>query len=127
MKLQGRNLSLNLRGRDVALLHRELRQLGIEIPEDEVRRFTFGRGTVRAVTEFQRRNGLEANGVVDERTATVINRDVEVETPRTISGIVTDENGNPLSNFTVSAVDKDLRREEPLGQAVTTRDGRYQI
>ena len=127
MKLHGRNLSLNLRGRDVALLHRELRQLGHAIPEDEVSRFIFGRGTLRAVMDFQRKNGLEANGVVDEKTAAVINRDVDLETPRKINGLVTDEKRNPLPGLSVSAVDKDLRREETLGQAVTTRDGRYQI
>ncbi len=47
MKLQGRHLSLNLRGRDVALLHRELRQIGLIIPDDEGSRSFFGPGTPR--------------------------------------------------------------------------------
>src|SRR6185503_21195426 len=111
MKLNGRSLSLNLRGRDVALLHRELRQIGLVIPDDEVRRFLFGPATVRAVTQFQQKNGLEANGIVDEKTAAVINRDFDRESPRRVRGLVTDENGTPLPNLTVSVVDKDLRRE----------------
>jgi hypothetical protein len=127
MKLQGRNLSLNLRGRDVALLHRELRQIGLVIPDDELRAALYGRVTFRVVAEFQKKNGLEANGVVDEKSAAVINRNVALETPRIVKGLVTDENGNPLVNLSVSASDKDLRREEPLGQAVTGKNGRYEI
>ena len=127
MKLNGRSLSLNLRGRDVALLHRELRQIGLVIPDDEVRRFLFGPATVRAVTQFQQKNGLEANGIVDEKTAAVINRDFDRESPRRVKGLVTDENGTPLPNLTVSVVDKDLRREEVLGQTSTTKEGRYEI
>lgn len=127
MKLKGRSLSINLRGRDVAILHRELRQIGLAIPDDEVRRFLFGPGTSRAVSEFQQKNGLEANGIVDEKTAAVINRDFDRERPRTVKGLVTDENGNPLPSLLVSVVDKDLRREEPLGQTSTTKDGHYEI
>lgn len=127
MKLSGRNLSLNLRGRDVALLHRELRQIGLIIPDDEVRRVVFGRETQKAVAEFQRKNGLESNGIVDERTVAAINRDVDVDTSRTIVGLVTDESGSALPGLSITAADKDLRREEQLGKALTGRDGRYEI
>ena len=36
MKLQGRNLSLNLRGSDVIILHRELRQIGLVMMTNSV-------------------------------------------------------------------------------------------
>jgi hypothetical protein len=42
MHLQGRNLSVQMQGEDVKLLHKELRLLGFDIPEDEVVRTFFG-------------------------------------------------------------------------------------
>ncbi len=36
MNLQGRNLSLRLKGDDVKLLHSELGELGFQIPNDEL-------------------------------------------------------------------------------------------
>jgi len=69
MDLQGRNLTRDLRGDDVAVLQRELRQLGYEIPDDEVEKKIFGDQTFKAVLEFQRAHGLKANGDILGLTA----------------------------------------------------------
>lgn len=55
MKLQGRILTIETHGEDVALLHQELMQLDSPIPGDEVERKYFGPGTRKAVLEFQSR------------------------------------------------------------------------
>ena len=52
MNLQGRNLSTNLTGSDVALLHTELAQLGYVIPAPEVTGKLFGPGTLQSVRDF---------------------------------------------------------------------------
>ena len=70
MNLQGRSLQPNMRGEDVELLQAELRALGFDIPETET---FFGHATSHAVGTFQRQHGLSATGIVDARTARVIN------------------------------------------------------
>lgn len=69
MKLQGRNLSIQTKGEDVKLLHSELRQLGHTIPAKEVQETFFGKDTQQVVLKFQKVEGLETTGVVDEKTA----------------------------------------------------------
>lgn len=46
---------------------------------------------------------------------------------RRVSGAVRNAAGKPLTGLLVIAVDRDLRREQALGQAHTGRDGRYEI
>lgn len=127
MKLQGRNLSTEMRGADVALLHSELRQIEFTVPDDEVKKSFFGRGTMQAVKEFQEAHGLKTTGIVDEETAAAINRDVDARAPRVVMGTVTSDDGTAIGKVTVRAVDKDLRHEEVLGEVVTQRDGSYEI
>jgi Tc toxin complex TcA C-terminal TcB-binding domain/ABC toxin N-terminal region/Neuraminidase-like domain/Putative peptidoglycan binding domain len=77
MKLQGRNLSLNTQGADVALLHTELCQLGLTIADAETTAQSFEASTHAAVQLFQKQHGLPPTGVVDARTATAINTEVD--------------------------------------------------
>jgi len=44
-----------------------------------------------------------------------------------VLGTVTDKVGRPLSNLVVQAYDRALRSEQLLGEAVTGRDGKYEI
>ena len=44
-----------------------------------------------------------------------------------VSGRVTDAGGVAAAGLTVIAVDRDMRREEPLGSTTTDGDGRYRI
>src|SRR6476660_39633 len=139
MKLQGRNLSLRMRGEDVRLLHGELRKLGHRIPAVETSKQLFGASTRQAVVDFQKKHSLETTGVVDEHTAKRINAAVgelpqpAPEEPRpeptgfAVRGQVRQANGSLLIGGTVRAFDKDLRSEETLGEVVTGRDGRYEI
>ncbi len=126
MNLQGRELTVDLQGRDVALLQRELRDLGLTIPDDELGRQFFGEATVRAVSDFQRGHQLKPTGVVDEATAAAINAALR-DLPRVVRGRVRRADGSVLAGASVRAFDKDLRSEEPLGEAPTDAQGRYQI
>lgn len=134
MKLQDRNLNIGMRGGDVELLQQELHQLGFAI-EDEAG--YFGSSTRRAVEQFQEQHGLEMTGVVDERTATLINDAVQALDPNAggndevssfvVRGHVRKADGSPLIRAIVRAFDKDLRHEERLGEEVTDGSGRFEI
>jgi len=77
MKPGNREPKIRMKGEDVAYLHKESGRLGSDNPEEEVAQVRFGPGTV-AVTTFQQRRGSEPNAVVDERTAELIAREVEM-------------------------------------------------
>jgi glycosidase len=53
---------------EVKNLHRNLIEHGLEVPRSEVDRAYFGPATRYAVLEWQRKHGLPATGIVDERT-----------------------------------------------------------
>ncbi len=73
MRLQGRELKLEMQGADVRLLQFELGLLGLDVPNDEQLKNFFGEGTQRAVMRFQQQFNLDPTGLVDERTARQIN------------------------------------------------------
>jgi hypothetical protein len=130
MNLQGRDLIRDMQGDDVALLHRELRQLGAEIPDEERERSFFGAGTFLAVVEFQRKDGLEPTGRVDAVTAEAINQAVAElpdDEPYIVRGIIRDARGKPVVGAVVRAFDRDLRSFQQLGGTETDRRGRYTI
>lgn len=131
MNLQGRNLSLNMRGSDVTLLIEELRTLHFDIPSEETH---FGAGTRKAVISIQRQEQLEPTGIVDEATAAAINRlftharvDSAMNEMRVARGQVRDYDGRPFTHGTVRAFDLDLRKQEELGHAALDAWGRYEI
>lgn len=44
-----------------------------------------------------------------------------------ILGTIKDAQNRPITRLQVEAFDRDMRAEEPLGEATTDRDGKYQI
>ena len=119
-----------MQGDDVALLHRELQLLGYVIRAAEIEQRIFRDSTRDAVLNFQRTRGLAITGVVEDQTARLINGAVDAVQERglTVSGRVRHQDGSVLKGLRVRAVDRDLRREEQLGEeAVTDDDGRYQV
>jgi hypothetical protein len=125
MKLEGRNLQINMRGDDVRRLQTELNQLGFTLGVNGF----FDSMTYLAVRQFQQEHGLEINGVVDEETARRINAEVDALTapPFIVKGQVRQADGDPADGVLISAFDVDLRSEELLGQTQTDRKGFYQI
>lgn len=95
-----RTLKKGSRGQDVRVLQDYLTRAGVSTPVDG----QFGPTTLRAVKQFQRQQGLKANGVVDART---------VASLRTI-GDATGSGGADLNTLSVTA---------PVGRAKLLTDG----
>jgi Putative peptidoglycan binding domain len=72
MPQHNRDLSLNQQGKDVALLHGRLINIGYTIDTSEIINEFFGQSTHQAVIHFQQAEGLEATGVVESATAQAI-------------------------------------------------------
>ncbi len=142
MKLQGRNLSLDLSGDDVRLLQKELMIIGFPIPDNELREGVFGKGTLKAVRVFQDKHQLDPNGVVEERTARLINKEVDaqngpvppVEPPTPpqqpapicqVYGVVTSPDRGRVAGITVTIVDRNVGADVDLTSATTDSRGRY--
>jgi len=132
MKLQGRNLSIRMTGEDVKLLQSELAQLGYAIPADEVEKAFFGKVTRQVVLEFQKAEGLETTGIVDEKTAERINAKVDAKKPEKylVRGHITQSNGTTstaLVGAAVRAYDWDVQGKNLLGETATNKNGYYEI
>ncbi len=129
MDLQGRDLEQNMSGEDVALLIKELQILDFTISDDEINRKHFGKMTRAAVEKFQKKQGIEVSGVVEEETARRINAEVDARELKqfTVSGDVRYATGAPLPKVIVKAYDRDLRKESMLGLAVLDTQGNYLI
>jgi hypothetical protein len=146
MPLTGQSLKIGSQGDEVKLLHVYLQQLGFPIDPKERDAAQYGKNTVRAVSEFQTKRGLQPTGAVDAATAEAINAVVEqlqptpepqpIAAPKpepkaptlTVEGHVRSADGSPLSGITVRAFDADLPslgQDQPLGQPVATDDGGF--
>jgi hypothetical protein len=95
---------------------------------------TYGDSTREAVSVFQDERHLEVSGTVDEATAIALNRLLdELSAPGdeqrayTVKGTVRFADSAPAAGIMVSAVDRDLRSEQVLGQSQTDREGFYEI
>ena len=95
---------------------------------------SFGKMTAQAVLTYQQERKLQPTGKVDEQTAALLTAEIEAEPPPplaekpfVVQGTVRFADGRPVVGVLVRASDKDLRREELLGEATTDRDGRYAI
>ena len=73
------DLSLNQKGKDVALLQSRLMTLGYTIVTSEILNEVFGQSTFQAVILFQRREGLPPTGGVDAATAQTLIKKFESE------------------------------------------------
>jgi hypothetical protein len=99
-------------------------------------RQTYDRTTHELVSIFQTERRLQPSGEVDEPTANALNRLLQEwglldrePTPKTfrIAGVLRFADGAPASQTKVSAFDRDLRNEQPLGEGQTDRSGAYRI
>ncbi len=126
-------MSNETRGADVKLLQSELVQLGLTIVPTELEKQQFGPSTYEAVLAFQRqhaRSGLQATGIVDERTALLINQAVDALHPGAhllVRGVVRQQDNRVLPSVVVRALERGMRSETLLGEAKTDNNGYYEI
>ena len=99
---------------------------------------TYGTATSGIVKKFQQDHNFQPDGIVGSQTAAAMNKlltewgvfeqPTEPETPAyKVQGHVKQVDGSPLAGALVRAFDKDLRHEQPLGEARTDRQGYYLI
>src|SRR5262245_43507022 len=106
MKLQGRHLTLRMKGPDVAELHSELRALQYPIPAEEGH---FSEITRKAVLDLQKREGLQPTGVVNPVTAAAINRLIDrLQANTKIIGAVKTDTGEAVVWARVEIVGTDV-------------------
>ncbi|MEM9165297.1 MAG: peptidoglycan-binding domain-containing protein, partial [Cyanobacteria bacterium P01_F01_bin.4] len=124
MNLDGRNLSLEMRGEDVRRLQTELKQLGFNLDVSGV----FDTVTFVAVEQFQRDRNLSPTGIVDAETARRINAEVDAQNDGlyVVRGQVRRADGSLVSNVVVRLQKKRLRDDQLLGQA-NVDVGQYSI
>ncbi len=127
MSLIGRELALNMRGDDVAELHRALNRADLSIPEDELSGAVFGEGTAWALQRFQERIGLEQSGALDLRTATALDEAVEARRLRTVRGDVRLSDGTVLAGARVTAWQERVDGAAQLAEASSDALGTYEI
>ncbi|MDL2122821.1 MAG: peptidoglycan-binding protein [Deltaproteobacteria bacterium] len=131
MKLQGRNLSIRMKGNDVKFLHSELKLLEYTLPSSETEEAFFGEETRKAVLAFQKQHGLQETGIVDGRTAQQINAAVEARQAKefVVQGQIFQPDGQtPARDVIVKAYDMDLRTEQLLGEELIDNEkGFYRI
>ncbi len=151
-----KSLKLNVGdfGDDVAQLHEILKQQGIEVAAEEVKRQFFGPATREAVQNFQRQQGLNDSGELNRETAVLLKPselrgsifaretiplsrreeptaliNASLQNIFSVRGHVLSTDGTPLDGVQVQALHKGFRTDDvPLGKAVKTNDsGEYQI
>jgi hypothetical protein len=129
MNLQGRDLKQDLSGEDVRLLHNELTQIKLVIPDAERQKALFGPGTRDVIAQFQKERGLPVTGVVDAVTAKAINQIVSSQTAPTfvVSGRVYDSSRAGVGGLALQVVDKNAGPDVPLASGSTDPSGSYSI
>lgn len=123
-----RKLGPRMRGEDVRMLHGGLLRLGATIAVEELIDSRFGGTTRVAVLEFQRSTDLPPTGIVEEATFDALRRAL-ADRPAEfrVVGRVRHADGQPAVRVGVRAFDRDLRREQLLGESTTDPAGRYHV
>ena len=124
-----RRLGPTATGDDVRALHTALLRLGAEIDPGELAESRFGSSTTDAARAFQRTASLNPSGVVDLATYQALRAQLAEGEGEVffVSGRVRWAGGEPAAGLTVRAFDRDLRHEQPVGDATTDDAGGYRI
>jgi hypothetical protein len=115
-----------VQGTDVAQVQTILAELNFSISSVELREQRFGPSTADAVSQWQQRQGLPADGNLELEVLDKLWQEGR-KLPRTVQGSVTLTDGTPVPNLRVVAIDRDFRAEQVLGKARTDDQGRYRI
>lgn len=125
------------RSEAVANLHKAMRALGFAVASAEVAEQRAGEQTSALVRLFQQQSRLIAREdvLVDEATALAMNMFLAsrgllsepAPRPHTVAGVVMTAAGKPAVGLNVTAFDRDMRKRQLLGKAVTDARGQYSI
>lgn len=120
-------LSIGAQGAEVGLLHRELAQLGGEIPQEEAQAALFGPGTHAAVLKLQAAYGLEPTAIIDARTSAALQQAIDEVCPRTLRGRVLHFDGMPAGDLHIRLLRKFLTEEAVVTSTYSGVDGSYTL
>uniref|UniRef100_UPI00356AB55D neuraminidase-like domain-containing protein n=1 Tax=Fodinibius sp. TaxID=1872440 RepID=UPI00356AB55D len=123
-------LRLNLENDNVGTLQEALDDLGYDIDTKERSQMKFGTSTRKAVREFQKKEGLEVTGDVENKTAHRLNQKLsnrisEAGEKYRVRGSVRDENWEGMSNVRVQLLQKTFDGEHLLIERTTFKNGFY--
>jgi hypothetical protein len=109
-------------------LQSALLDLGFDLPVAEIVAREVGRGTRAVLRRFQQASDLLSTGLADTATLDALAAAVsdQARTLR-VAGRVVRADGSPAVEVVVIAFDRDLRREQPLGETPTDGDGYFLI
>ncbi len=138
MSLLGKNLAVGAQGPDVVILQGALRELGLDIPDDETAAGRFGKGTGVALARFQRSQRLDPTGIADDHTVEALTKAVGHELgtddrpapdpdARLVRGQVMYYRGLPIAGLPIRVVHRGLRTDLPLGATTTDDRGEYVV
>lgn len=113
-------------GADVAQAQTILKDLGFFIGSTELREQRFGSTTAEAVSRWKGQHGLPSDPTLDQDALDRLWKEGR-EQPRVVHGVVSLDDGTPVPNLRVVAMDRDFRAEQVLGEARTDDQGRYRI
>lgn len=122
------SLRVGATGPTVTLLHLALLRVTYEVDPAEVVSATFGAVTRQCVVKFQSHHRLPATGIVDDATAVrLLERSAgpHDKIKFFVFGQVANPNGSPAAGLTVHISDRDLRKEEKLGDTTVDKAGYY--
>ena len=128
MRLQGRNLRRDQIGPNVAELQSDLALIGHPVgAEADTQRF--GESTERAVIHFQRKNGLQPDGVVGPLTAKLLNGAIDAlpDHALTVSGEVRHQDGTVLESVVVRCYDRTPQQDVLIADTFTNERGGYRL
>lgn len=128
LQISAKQISLGMRGDDVARVQQALRSLGRVVPAGE--KGVMGAGTVALVKALQEELGLPGTGVVDATTVRLINGKLakRATDPQVVRGFVLDADGSPFARGFVQLFSQGPVGEQVIGKsALNAADGSYTI
>jgi len=123
------NYKLNETGTHIKELQNELVLLDVQIDKKELDSQKYGDTTVKAISEFQKKSGLDVTSEVDKETLKHIKALAKKENERTIKGRVLTHSGLPANNVLIRVVDKDIKEDFDLTETEirTDENGYYEV
>lgn len=126
VNVQEPSLAIGAQGHGVSSLHKQLGQLGYEIPANERRGAHYGPGTEKAVRAFQGSQDLGDTGIVDTATGAALS-ELILRDAYVVSGKVRSADGFAVEGLTVELIDVFVGGHQMLAKVKVGVGGKYRF